>query len=294
MILSDKTLEVLRDMINEKTEYRSGPKLVELFNKFGFCDSYGQGFPSRWRFTDDKLQHINGTPELDKVVKFVFSPSSFVGRYEEPGNLIKEFNQYIAFDGWELSIVGRNVEIHRADINAVNKKIQKECNSSQASSSRVSDFLSIEYADVNAEQLPIDEHIKPIINCRIKEMKQCFNAKACLSTIIICGSLLEGVLLGLALSNPREFNTSKSAPKKDGKVLQFQNWTLSQYIDVAYDLGYLREDVKKFSQSLRDFRNYIHPFQQMSANFYPDEHTAKICLQVLKAGLFQIANFKRN
>lgn len=48
MKLSSKTLEKLRNLINEETDYRSGPKLVEFFNQFGFHDSYGQGFPSRW------------------------------------------------------------------------------------------------------------------------------------------------------------------------------------------------------------------------------------------------------
>jgi len=43
MILCKKTLEFLREMINEKTEYRSGPKLVQFFNDLGFKDSYGQG-----------------------------------------------------------------------------------------------------------------------------------------------------------------------------------------------------------------------------------------------------------
>ncbi len=58
MILSEKTLQELRDMINEKTTYRSGPTLVCLFNKYGFQDTYGYGggFPSRWIYTDDKLK----------------------------------------------------------------------------------------------------------------------------------------------------------------------------------------------------------------------------------------------
>lgn len=36
MIISQKTLEKLRDLINEETERRSGPKLVNFFNKYGF------------------------------------------------------------------------------------------------------------------------------------------------------------------------------------------------------------------------------------------------------------------
>lgn len=289
MILSEKTLQELRDMINEKTTYRSGPTLVCLFNKYGFHDTYGYGcgFPSRWVYTDDKLKKVNGTPELDKIIKDVFSPSNFIGRYKDLGEIIREFNQYLVFDGWKILIVGKNIEIHHADENSIVEEIKTQC-STNSSTTKEADFLSVEYSDVFADNLPITEQVKPIITARIKEMKLCFEIKAYLSTVIICGSLLEGILLGVASNFPKEFNSSNSAPKKDGKVLEFYNWTLSQFIDVAFSIGILHEDVKEFSHVLRDFRNYIHPYQQMSTGFYPDEHTAKICMQVLKAAIFQI------
>jgi hypothetical protein len=68
-------------------------------------------------------------------------------------------------------------------------------------------------------------------------------------------------------------------------VKQFSEWTLAQFIDVACELGYLKLDIKKFGHALRDFRNYIHPYQQMSSRFDPDHHTAEICLQVLRAAI---------
>ena len=83
MILNNKTLEKLRDLINEETEYRSGSKLVSFFNQFGFNDRYGQGFPSRWIYTDEKLSKINGTPDLDKCIKALFNPVHYIGRYPE-------------------------------------------------------------------------------------------------------------------------------------------------------------------------------------------------------------------
>ena len=51
----------------------------------------------------------------------------------------------------------------------------------------------------------------------------------------------------------------------------------------------LGQDVQKFSHGLRDFRNYIHPYQQMASGFKPDEHTAKVCFQVLKAALADVS-----
>lgn len=287
MILSENTLQKLREMINEKTTYRSGSALVRLFNKYGSQDIYGEGFPSRWMYTDEKLSLINGAPELDKIIKDVFSPSNFIGEYDKLGKLLEEFNQYLAYDGWKISVVGKNIEIHHVDRKIIEEEIEKHC-SKNSSSTKEADFLSVEYSNVSTDELPITEQVKPILSVRLAEMKLCFESEAYLSTVIICGSLLEGILLGIASSFPKEFNQSKSAPKRDGKVLPFPNWTLSQFIDVAANAGLLQEDVKEFSHVLRDFRNYIHPYQQMSTKFLPNEHTAKICMQVLKAAIFQI------
>ena len=101
--------------------------------------------------------------------------------------------------------------------------------------------------------------------------------------------MLEAVLLGAAQREPQKFNQSPASPKQNGKVKQFHEWTLSEFINVAYDIGLLKPDVQKFSHGLRDFRNYIHPYQQMASAFKPDEHTAKVCFQVLKAALADMA-----
>lgn len=156
------------------------------------------------------------------------------------------------------------------------------------------DFLNEEFKDISISSLPIDSCLIPIIENRIEEIKKCLSIKAPLSTIFLIGSTLEGVLLGLASRFPILYNRANSAPKdsKTGKTRNFSDWTLSNFIDVSYEVGFLKEDVKKFSHSLRDFRNYIHPYQQMSIGFQPDEHTAKICFQVLKAALYQIIQKK--
>jgi hypothetical protein len=69
MILNPKTLEKLRNLINEETERRSGQKLVIFFNKFGFSDTYGPGFPSRWKYTDDRLEKITVLLNLTSVLR---------------------------------------------------------------------------------------------------------------------------------------------------------------------------------------------------------------------------------
>jgi len=150
--------------------------------------------------------------------------------------------------------------------------------------------LNAEFKDINLHTLPIDSVIIPFLEDRITEIKQSLLSNAPLAVIFLIGSTLEGLLLGVATKYPALYNRAQSSPKskETGKVRGFNEWTLNNFIDASYEVGFLHEDVKKFSQVLRDFRNYIHPYQQMSYNFRPDHHTAQISFQVLKAALHQI------
>ena len=151
------------------------------------------------------------------------------------------------------------------------------------------EFLSKDFGGASIKKLPIEAAVMPLMEKRLKEIEICLNAQAPMAAIFLSGSVLEGILLGAALQAPQKFNQSEASPKKEGKVLQFHEWTLSNFIDVACDIGTLKLDVKKFGHALRDFRNYIHPYQQMSSGFNPDKHTATMCLQVLKAAIADLS-----
>ena len=155
----------------------------------------------------------------------------------------------------------------------------------------IDDFLNKEFTEVSLDKLKIDSSVIQILNARITEIQNSIKSKSALSCIILCGSVLEGILLGIASSKPKEFNQCDISPKDKNtqQVLQFNNWTLSNFIDVSHKLGFLGLDVKKYSHSLRDFRNYIHPYEQMSSNFNPDIETAKISWQVLKAAITDLS-----
>ena len=170
----------------------------------------------------------------------------------------------------------------------VNRLTEREVESKRTET--VEAFLEKEFSIPNVQKIPIEPAIIPIIEKRLEEAQRALEAGAFLSGVIMCGSILEAVLLGKAQQEPHLFNTSKVSPKAgDGKVKKFQEWTLANLIDVASDVGVLKLDVKKFSHGLRDFRNYIHPYEQMISGFTPDEHTAKVCFQVLKAALASVA-----
>jgi len=83
--------------------YRSGPELIEFFNQFGEDDEYGQGFPSRWYFAEEKLKKFNGTDQLEDILEGAVDPRHFLGSEYEVSDAIDFLNQFLTYD--DLKIV---------------------------------------------------------------------------------------------------------------------------------------------------------------------------------------------
>lgn len=105
MQLGNKSIQALGKIVtgDEKiSPYRSGPQLVALFNDFGADDRYGQGFPSRWQYAEDKLRAINGTKALPALIQRIFDPREFIGFEKPMEEAIGYLNQRIKYDGYEI------------------------------------------------------------------------------------------------------------------------------------------------------------------------------------------------
>lgn len=134
----------------------------------------------------------------------------------------------------------------------------------------------------------VDEDLFQILESRYREAHLCLEYSP-LATIMLCGSLLEGLLLGIAQKRPKDFNTAQQAPKyNEDKVKQFGDWSLAEFINVAFALKLFPKDAKDFSHTLRNFRNYIHPHQQLNEDFDPNEYTARACLEAVKSAIFHL------
>jgi hypothetical protein len=121
------------------------------------------------------------------------------------------------------------------------------------------------------------------------ESEKTQKAKAFLSTIVILGSLLEGLLLYKIKQTPEnteKANRCSSSPKdgKTQKVLSFDKWSLSDMIIVSYKCGWINVYSYNYSESLRKHRNFVHPFQQLEESFtMPDENACELSRTAFKA-----------
>ena len=139
--------------------------------------------------------------------------------------------------------------------------------------------------DLDLSQVPVELDLQAVIGDRLQEVEVCFENGAHLAVVILCGSTLEGLLYEVAKSHPADYNRAKAAPTHDGKVRPFSQWTLNDLLNCSRELGLLGEDVTKFGHAVREFRNYIHPQQQVADNFRPRKVTAQVARQVLRAAI---------
>jgi len=266
--------------------------LEHLFDRCGYVldfsdHTFAEFFREQGINIEAEKYHRNGRSKMKRLRAFwEIEPDHIVAQ------VLQSLLEYARVEG----VVNPDNEIKANKIIEANKIINRLQGHSQERKTeqiKEDDFLKQEFKNISIHKLNLDDTITGVLKQRMEEIKKCLQSNTPLATIFLCGSTLEGILLGVAKNNPEIFNSANASPKNNsGEVLDFQNWTLNSFIDVAKETGFLDEDVKKFSHALRGFRNYIHPYQQASQKFNPDEHTAKICFQVLKATISQITKKK--
>ncbi|MDY0259718.1 MAG: hypothetical protein RBR41_08635 [Desulfovibrio sp.] len=248
----------------------------KIFNRGGYVldftdNTYSAFFREHRVNIDDPKYKFNGQSKMKRLRAFwEIEPDFLVGR------ILHALLEYACTID----------TVHSEDKIKVEKIINRllEKSTSTAESSSEDNFLEKTFPQIGLRNIIQDPCLLDVIEQRIQEIQKSIHI-APLATIFLCGSTLEGLLLDIACANPKQFNSAKSAPKKENCVLPFQEWNLASLIDASHELGFIGLDIKKHGHSLRDFRNYIHPRAQATQKFNPDKHTARISWHVLQAAI---------
>lgn len=117
MKIARNTLAELVKIVTGDTKmspYRSGPMLVRLFNECGYNDHYGPGFPSRAKYTEERLLPLNGRPELRSFVDAIFDAREWINGEFKPEVAVAHLNKFLGFDGFQLLPAGEHFKISEA------------------------------------------------------------------------------------------------------------------------------------------------------------------------------------
>lgn len=279
-LLDDSTLEVIAETIcgsgqgagggaayHSPSPYRSKSEIYTFFQRAG-VQPRGESSTRKW-FALESLQAVNGTSSLDKLLLRLASPKEYRGDPEVTEKVIGHLNQVLRVEGLEIVLSGVDPQIleRRAAVSPPQPKDKPiepppEFNKSVA-----------------------DNSLADILSFRWEEAQKCARAGAHLAAVVMMGSILEGALLYRVEQELKTANQANSSPKdKTGKPKPIQEWGLSSLIDVAYEVGWLQGDVKRFSHALRESRNVVHPYVQRLYG-KPDADTCSICWQVVRAAV---------
>lgn len=270
----DKIAEIICGNGPHCPVYRSSSQLTGFFARAGLSRFVHDG-STRQRWVLECLKACT-REELANALKRIASPREYAGDKEKIAQALKAINEATYVEGFRLKIEGVEPKFERISID-----YNVEAQSEGLTPLPTPDFLALD----------LEPGIGETLKARWVEAQRCVDAEAHLAGIIIMGSLLEGLLLGICQRQPAIANTCACAPKdsKSGRVKHFADWTLAEMIDVAHQVGWLGLDVKRFSHALRSFRNLVHPYEQMATNAKPDGDTSRISWLVVQAAVNDLA-----
>ena len=260
--------------------YRSGHELTKFFQRAGLPQFVHDG-STRRLWVLETLKKCE-KEQLALVFKRLASPFEYGGDQKQIRIALKQLNTIFYFEEFKIVLDGNEPKFEKITVDfSDDGEVGKDIKLFPSP-----DFLSI----------GLSPEVGKILKNRWDEAQHCGKAGAYLSAIIIMGSILEGLLFGIFQQNPAEANKCTSAPKdpKTKKIKKFSDWKLAEMIDVAHQIGWFNPDVQKFSHALRDFRNLIHPYQQMTTNIYPDADTYQISWSVVQAAVNDLVSKLQN
>lgn len=145
MKVSERTITAIAKIVtgdNQKGPYRSGSKLVRLFNELGYNDVYGKGFPSRISYTEERVRDLNRTGGLPNLFEMILDPRDYIETEDLRGEMVDYLNDYLRYDGYELVRTGENFKVR--DMNGASIDFYP-------SVARVSDRDEISYAFIEEQ-----------------------------------------------------------------------------------------------------------------------------------------------
>jgi hypothetical protein len=122
-----------------------------------------------------------------------------------------------------------------------------------------------------------DSNLRAVLERDYQEIQRAFAARCWKSVIILSGGAIEAILLDLLQKNSV---VAKASPKA-AKSYDLTRWDLKNLIDVSVDCKLVSASVEKLSNPVREFRNLIHPGNEIRNRLIFGEEEARIALEVL-------------
>jgi hypothetical protein len=119
-----------------------------------------------------------------------------------------------------------------------------------------------------------DMKLREILEADLAELRGAYAAGCLKSTIILCGAAIEALLVdALSRHTANQANTPSYATLLE--------WGLAKLIDKAIEYNLIRAAAAKFSHSVREYRNLVHPGRVVREGLAINVEEARIAIEIL-------------
>ncbi len=126
--------------------------------------------------------------------------------------------------------------------------------------------------------------LKLLISSDRQEAEKSLRSKNYKATILLCGSLAEALLTAVLDRGVSGWPSRKEL---------YEEYNLNKLIELSVKKKIITDrSLRQLLDSIRNYRNMIHPGVQMRQSLVPDEHKATIAVETLNLLIKELANFR--
>lgn len=122
-----------------------------------------------------------------------------------------------------------------------------------------------------------DAGLRKILARDYTDIQKSFISGSWKATMILAGGAIEAILLDQLKLQQAGARAAASAPKSS----DLERWDLSDLITVAVELNVVGLGVDKLSHSLREYRNLVHPGNELRSRLTVGREKARIAVEIL-------------
>jgi hypothetical protein len=154
----------------------------------------------------------------------------------------------------------------------------------------VSDFLRREFGGHTRRTLgkrlkgvcQTREDLRRVLLRDISDAARCYAHGVWKSCVVLCGGAVEGILTALLEGRSRrQVDTAYAQLRRNQSHTALARYTLEDKVDVAEQLGILVKGSASYSHGVRNYRNYVHPAEELRIGYPLGQRDARIALELV-------------
>ncbi|MER7113572.1 hypothetical protein ACQPZU_09915 [Saccharomonospora azurea] len=216
------------------------------------------GSPRVQWLADQLIEHREDTARIERFLCRVCDPRE----YDDGKSVAEEFrhalNGVLEFEGVVISTVGGRPVL------------------GELGADGGAHYFEPDGLEDRLRRIVLNEAAAERLVNRLSETRLCVRNGAYTMAVIGLGSLVEGVLHSLLIERDEQVRENGFI-NQHGKKVQHDRVTLSVLLDTARKNGWIEFDAHRFLGPVRDFRNFVHPRQEVASEARLDHDTVMMC-----------------